>query len=220
MKTIFLVRHGESAANAGLPTSDPSRIPLTARGQAQAEHVAMALDVRPALVVTSTYLRTADTARPYCQRHGIEAHAHELTHEFVTLDPDLVAGTTGLERLPLINEYWSIGDPARRAGSNAEQFLEFAGRVDGFARQLSNLPDQTVVFGHGMWFAMLIWRTMGFPVNTTQAMKAFRAFQIGLPMPNCCVYELQGVGDTWAVKFNAAVSTSMPSLAEQAYTIQ
>lgn len=220
MKTVYLVRHGESEANAGLPTSDPSLIPLTARGQTQAAHVAVALDVRPALVLTSTYLRAADTARPYCDRYGIEAQAHELTHEFVTLDPDLVAGTTGLERLPLIKEYWSVGDPTCRTGSNAEQFLEFAGRVDSFARQLAELPDQTVMFGHGMWFAMLIWRTMGFPVDTTQAMKAFRAFQIGLPMPNCCVYELRGDGDTWAVKFNAAVSTSIPSLAEQAYTIQ
>lgn len=220
MKTIHLIRHGESAANAGLPTSDPSLIPLTAKGRAQATHVAVALNVRPALVLTSTYLRAADTARPYCDRHGIAAQAHDLTHEFVTLDPVLVAGTTGLERLPLIDEYWSVADPVQRNGSNAEQFLEFASRVDRFAAQLDSLPDQTVIFGHGMWFAMLIWRTMGFPVDTTQAMKAFRAFQIGLPMPNCCVYELRGEGDTWAVRFNAAVSTSIPSLAEQAYTIQ
>ena len=134
MKTIFLVRHGESAANAGLPTSDPSRIPLTARGQAQAEHVAMALDVRPALVVTSTYLRAADTARPYCQRHGIEAHAHELTHEFVTLDPDLVAGTTGLERLPLINEYWQLAIPLAAQAATPSNFWNLP---DG----LTALPD-------------------------------------------------------------------------------
>lgn len=33
----FLVRHGESLANAGLPTSDPTTIPLTQRGHEQAE---------------------------------------------------------------------------------------------------------------------------------------------------------------------------------------
>ncbi|MDR2188599.1 MAG: histidine phosphatase family protein [Azonexus sp.] len=36
-KIIHLVRHGESAANAGLPTTDPGLIPLTPRGQAQAD---------------------------------------------------------------------------------------------------------------------------------------------------------------------------------------
>lgn len=38
MKTITLVRHGESEANAGLPSSDPALIPLTATGIAQAAH--------------------------------------------------------------------------------------------------------------------------------------------------------------------------------------
>ena len=120
----------------------------------------------------------------------------------------------------MIDAYWAASDPTRRMGKDAEQFLEFVARVDGFAGEMRDLPDQTVLFGHGMWFAMLIWRTMGFPVDTPLAMKAFRAFQIGLPMPNCCVYELLGDGDTWAVRFNAAASASIPSVSEQVYTIQ
>ena len=35
MKTITLVRHGESEANAGLPSHDPALIPLTAKGALQ-----------------------------------------------------------------------------------------------------------------------------------------------------------------------------------------
>ncbi|RZL62867.1 MAG: hypothetical protein EOP81_14985 [Variovorax sp.] len=109
---------------------------------------------------------------------------------------------------------------ANRTGPLAESFLEFAGRVSRFSDELDSLPDQSVLFGHGMWFAMLIWQTMGFPVGTHRAMKAFRAFQIGLPMPNCAVYELRGEGKHWAVHFNAKVSEDMLSIEEQAYAIQ
>ncbi len=40
MKSIEFLRHAESAANAGLPSSDPGAIPLTEAGR-------LAADVRP-----------------------------------------------------------------------------------------------------------------------------------------------------------------------------
>lgn len=220
MNTIYLIRHGESAANAGHATNDPARIPLTVKGETQAKHLAEALDIDCPLVLTSDYDRAIETARPFREMRKVAAQIHALAHEFVTLDPAAVAGTTNMERKPLIDDYWSTGDPSRRTGTGAETFLEFAGRVDSVAAELPTLPDQTAIFGHGMWFAMLIWRTMKFPVDSTRAMKAFRAFQIGLPMPNCCVYELRGTGDFWAVHFNAPIGSHMLSLEEQAYAIQ
>jgi hypothetical protein len=33
---VFLIRHGESESNAGLPSADPESIPLTADGHRQA----------------------------------------------------------------------------------------------------------------------------------------------------------------------------------------
>ncbi|MCL2656624.1 MAG: histidine phosphatase family protein [Betaproteobacteria bacterium] len=218
--TIHLVRHGESAANAGLATSDPGLIPLTPRGQVQAVQLAEMLEVTPSRVITSNYVRAIDTAKPYAARHSLQPIQRELLHEFVTLDPDSVAGTTNLERRPLVDKYWRDCEPTLRMGGGAETFLEFAQRVDDFLSQLNTLPHHTVVFGHGMWFAMLLWRTMGFPVKDHLAMRSFRAFQLGLPMPNCAVYELHGMADAWRIRFNERVSRHMPSVSDPAYVIQ
>lgn len=40
MKLVRLIRHGESAANAGAPTQDHASIPLTEHGDQQAREVA------------------------------------------------------------------------------------------------------------------------------------------------------------------------------------
>ena len=64
----WLVRHGESAANAGTATTDPATIPLTPRGHDQAERVAVALSERPDLIVVSPYLWTRETAEPAMRR--------------------------------------------------------------------------------------------------------------------------------------------------------
>lgn len=60
-------------------------------------------------------------------------------------------------------------------------------------QKLDGQPDQTVVFGHGMWLGMLVWKLLGFKSADSLAMRAFRGFQIGLPLPNCVVYLLREV---------------------------
>src|SRR5579872_7284673 len=64
MPTIFLIRHGESEANAGFATSDPKRIILTERGVTQAREIARFLrsTVSLDLIITSRYLRARRTA--------------------------------------------------------------------------------------------------------------------------------------------------------------
>ncbi len=53
-----------------------------------------------------------------------------------------------------------------------------------------------------MWFAMMVWQLQGFGFDNTISMRAFRRFQLGLPMPNCGIYTLTSQGkDAWAVKF-------------------
>ena len=64
MVSIWLIRHGESEANAGLPTSDVALIELTEKGHQQAQKVASAFTQAPSLIVTSPYIRTKQTAQP------------------------------------------------------------------------------------------------------------------------------------------------------------
>ena len=56
---------------------------------------------------------------------------------------------------------------------------------------MSNLPQDTVLFGHGIWFALLCWKLWGFKADDTTVMSEFRRFQRALPMPNCAVYGLE-----------------------------
>lgn len=209
-RTIHIIRHAQSAANAGEATHDPALIPLTALGQQQAQALATRLPPRPVAVVASHYIRAQETARPYCERWQRAAALNPLLHEFVTLSPALVAGTTMQERKPQVDAYWEASDPAARHGADSETFAEFAGRVRAFRQQMAALPDGALVFGHGMWFAMLIWQLQGFGYADSTAMRAFRRYQLALPIPNCGVYALRsqelGPGqDDWAVRFDEAL---------------
>jgi probable phosphoglycerate mutase len=68
MIRVFLIRHGESESNVGLPSADPGSIPLTGDGHRQARQVARVLPGIPALIVTSPYLRARHTAQPTVSR--------------------------------------------------------------------------------------------------------------------------------------------------------
>ena len=67
MRATF-IRHGQSTGNAGLPSPDLASIALTELGHAQAHAVAAAWIETPALIVTSPYLRTQQTAAPTIAR--------------------------------------------------------------------------------------------------------------------------------------------------------
>jgi probable phosphoglycerate mutase len=61
---VWLIRHGQSESNAGLPTNGPAVTPLTAIGREQAERVAGAFTEPPALIVASPFIRARQTAEP------------------------------------------------------------------------------------------------------------------------------------------------------------
>jgi len=67
MRVIF-IRHGESTGNAGVPCHDLGAIELTELGQEQAREVAASWIEAPALIVTSPYTRTQQTAAPTIAR--------------------------------------------------------------------------------------------------------------------------------------------------------
>src|SRR3546814_3173575 len=67
MRAIF-IRHGENTGNAGVPCHDLATIALTERGHEQARAVAASWTQAPALIVTSPYTRTRQTAAPTIAR--------------------------------------------------------------------------------------------------------------------------------------------------------
>lgn len=190
MSTLYFVRHGESTANAGGVTMPHAKIPLSSWGLEQAQLLSSLLNIKPARVLTSSYLRARQTASPLCAKADVAPQVHPLLHEFSALDSDLIAGMLGAQRRPIADAYWQVSDPAARHGPQAETFAEFNDRVAGFIAELPALPDQTVLFGHGIWFGLLCWLLLGFEAEDSTGMREFRTFQRAMEMPNCAVYSL------------------------------
>ena len=110
----WLIRHGESVANAGGAVSSFSEIPLTARGRQQAELFAARFDELsadpPTLIVQSPYLRARQTAEPLIRRFaGVPVETWPV-QEFTYLDP---AATNGLNEAGRMPFYAGVLGPER-----------------------------------------------------------------------------------------------------------
>lgn len=218
MNTIYFIRHGQSTANAGGITLDNRNIPLSNLGFTQADRLAKKqsnlLPLQPSKIYTSSYLRTQQTAEPYCQAVNACSVVHPLFYEFTNIDPLLLQGMTGDERWPFIKAYWDKANPYQREGVHAETFIEFDDRVHEFMKQLYLFENNTVLFGHGVFFSLLIWKNLGFKVNNSTSMAAFRQFQMALPMPNCGIYTLKYTDIKQNITANLLqISTVLPSMA-------
>ena len=74
----WLVRHGQSATNAGLPTAGQDDVPLTELGLEQAAAVACRVDRAPDLLIVSPFLRARATAAPIQARWPAESFRNFL----------------------------------------------------------------------------------------------------------------------------------------------
>src|SRR3546814_1626813 len=121
MRAIF-IRHGENTGNAGVPCHDLATIALTERGHEQARAVAASWTQAPALIVTSPYTRTRQTAAPTIARFpGVPVEVWPI-EEFTYLQPARWNGTRSAERMPHLERYWREADPDYCDGEGAESF--------------------------------------------------------------------------------------------------
>ncbi len=197
MKTIYFYRHAQSLANAGGVSQLNKQIALSPLGHEQAVRLAKRHSYPQGPVYTSAFLRTQQTAQPLLDKWQQTATILPLLNEFEAFDLTLIAGLTGPERTPLTQAYWQKADPDTRNGQAAQTLNEFNQQVLAFIPELMALPDHSVVFGHGMWFILFMWHTLGLGVNgmTTNDMKRFDAFRQALPIGNASCYELTCILD-------------------------
>lgn len=191
MKTLYLIRHAQSEANAGGISKPERDIALSPLGCEQAQTLVARLP-RSNHVYTSELRRTHETAAPYCRAHGITPQILPLLNEFSCLAFDRIRGMDGAARRPLADAYWQRADPLECTGAGADSFAAFNQRLDAFLAHYPQLEDGSLLFGHGIWIGLLAWRLLGFPAETAADMTAFRRFQTGLPMPNTAIWQLQG----------------------------
>jgi broad specificity phosphatase PhoE len=152
---LILVRHGESAGNRDrIFATSPHDLPLTELGYAQAQHAGLRIAqlFRPALVVSSEYLRASETARIIAGVLGVP----------LKVELDLHEREVGAHRGRSYDSFLEAADydPAQPwawkpdGGESYEEVQERVAPVlDRLARQ--HTADDVVVVSHGGVMATL-----------------------------------------------------------------
>lgn len=200
---LFLVRHGESLANAGLPSSDPTTIPLTSKGHEQAKAIAEDIGIKPDLIVTSPYTRARETAIPLCNLFPtvpIETWAVQ-EYVFFNLNVNGMPATTAADRKPMVDAFWEKCDPFEMR-PNAESFAEFWNRVVTFNQQVERFSgEHLVVFTHGFFMrAFEYGRRHGFGPCSHELMFAVHKWVSPDRYPNGCVIRHPCIDSTVLLK--------------------
>jgi 2,3-bisphosphoglycerate-dependent phosphoglycerate mutase len=205
MVTVWFIRHAESESNAGLPTRDPASTRLTAKGEQQAQQIAEFLPQAPALIVTSPYIRTKQTAQPTLQRFAAVPQAEWLIQEFTFLAPRKYQNTTSIQRYPMVEAYWQRCDPFYVEEEGAESFVDLVGRVEQVRSQILQFSHQTqdkdnnpfiVAFSHGRFIRAIVWVLLMRPQTIDRkSMQQFQAFSESVLVPNGTILKVQAQGD-------------------------
>ena len=212
MPTIYLIRHAESTANAGEISQPNHEVDLTAKGRAQARQLAERLTLKPSKVVISEFIRTRQTAQPWLDKLGIEPEVDGLINEFNVLGYSVIKGMTGKQRQPVGQRYWRKCSLQERIGDDGETFAEFSARVSQFLDTLPTREDGSVIFIHGMFIKLIMWRLLGYPIHTAHHLRLFHDWQINTHVPNTAVFRLQ-----WQTGRDDAAINIMPKFTPEAF---
>jgi broad specificity phosphatase PhoE len=187
MKHVRLIRHGESAANAGKASLDHASIPLTPKGVEQARLVAGSFVQAPDLIIASPFSRAQATAMQTVAAFSSVPFETWPIHEFTYLEPERCTNTTVAQRRDWVEEYWAKADPTFTDGQGAESFLNFISRAQSFLERLAEHPAQEIVaFSHGQFINAVAWLIERQPLGMDGgAMVDWREYEIANHVPNC-----------------------------------
>lgn len=196
MTTVLLIRHGQSQSNAGEPTKCCESVELTENGQAQARAVAsyfrQALLV-PELIVTSSHIRTKQTALPLKDFLSTSEFSFPFedewpVHEFTYLACWRNEFSTFADRQETVKAYWQIADPTYIVCPGSESFIQFIDRVRAFKSRLESTEHTTiVVFSHEQLISAFEWLVQekhGEVTPTSEEMRGYRTYLLRNPLPN------------------------------------
>ncbi|HKQ77515.1 MAG TPA: histidine phosphatase family protein [Blastocatellia bacterium] len=210
-KNVWLIRHAESIGNAGLATSQPDTITLTEKGVEQALRLADSFMRPPALIVTSPFIRTQQSAGPTIQRFPEARQEQWQVQEFSYLSPARYRDTTITDRKPFVEKYWSRCDPHYIDGEGAESFADFIRRVQQAIDGLWSCQSEFVaVFGHGLFMRGMIWRMLfgAQPVNAS-TMSSFRHFMAATSMPNTAIIKVDLLANLQEARISNVITTHL-----------
>lgn len=187
MKHVRLIRHGESAANAGIASLDHASIPLTPKGVEQARLVAGSFVQAPDLIVASPFSRAQATAIQTVAAFPSVPFEIWPIQEFTYLEPARCTSTTVADRREWVEAYWAKADPGFTDGEGAESFLDFIARAQSFLKRLVEHPARDIVaFSHGQVINAVAWLIERKPLGIDgEAMVDWREYEIANHVPNC-----------------------------------
>ncbi|HJT56119.1 MAG TPA: histidine phosphatase family protein [Ktedonobacteraceae bacterium] len=199
MPTILLIRHGESQSNAGLPTSSPEVVKLTDKGWQQAKDIAQFLkesQFQPELIVTSSYLRTKQTAARTMSTFPLVPEKEWPVQEFTYLSMWHQENSTKDDRRQMVDAYWKLSDPhyvddPKSGTPKSESFAQFIARVREVKEQLEQIELDTIaIFTHEQFITAFQWLSLpeSQQINS-KTMRKFRAFLKANPIPNGAVVQ-------------------------------
>lgn len=202
MKIVRLIRHAESAANAGLATTAPDSIPLTEKGQLQARALADSITSAPDLIISSPFKRAIATTLPTTERFPHVPFEMWPVEEFTYLSPTRFAGTTQADRKPFAEDYWESGDAEFTDVPGAESFENLLGRAEAMLANIADHDAQEVlVFSHGQFIRAAAWLIKhGEHSGSPDLMRDFRAIDVRQPFRNCWSYQLVSGDGRWTVE--------------------
>ncbi|UJF23705.1 histidine phosphatase family protein [Suttonella sp. R2A3] len=212
MPAIYIIRHAESTTNIGELSRPNPVVPLTTKGREQARKLAERLTIEPSEVIVSEFIRTRQTAQPWLDKLGLDAREDGLINEFNMLGYSMVEGMTGEQRRPIASRYWRKADLNARCGEDGETFNEFTTRVNKFLNTLAERRDNSVLFSHGMFIRLLMWRLLGYPMHTAHHLKLFQNFHQGSQVHNTAVFRLH-----WQTGREDAAIRILPQFTPEAF---
>ncbi|MBW8486153.1 histidine phosphatase family protein [Actinomadura parmotrematis] len=193
----WLIRHGQSESNAGLPTNGPGAAPLTELGHAEARRVAARFDAPPALIAVSPFRRARETAAPTIARFPDVPCEEWPVQEFTYLGALHGPQTTVEQRRPFAEAYWRRCDPDLVEGGDGESFRDLIGRARAMLERLAALPADgpVAVFSHAMFIRAVIWTlATGTAEPSAADMRTYERLGGTLLIPNGAVVELRPGG--------------------------
>ena len=219
MPTVLLIRHGESQANAGLPTSRPESVELTGKGWQQADDIDRYLynEARPNLIVTSSFRRTKQTAQPALALFPSIPREVWAVHEFTYLGLQHDTLSTLKERRPLVKNYWEQCKPSAVDSPDSESFVSFIMRVKCLLFRLRETSYATIaVFSHEQFICAFLWRLQRGWLNLSQDdMKDYREFFRANHIPNGGIVQVQFDDDYTGWQHEVITSHLKTSMPEQ-----
>ncbi|MCX6760439.1 MAG: phosphoglycerate mutase family protein [Candidatus Nealsonbacteria bacterium] len=187
---VWFIRHAQSLANASSSfKADDFSVPLVSlspKGFKQAEELINSFSEAPELIITSSYVRTKQTAEPLIKKYPNVPQLEWPIQEFTYLSKGRCFGTTILERRPWTEEYWQKSNHLHLDGDGAERFVDFISRAKDTIENLKNRKEDFVVlFSHEYFITAVKYLLEKKPNDiTSEKMREFRKYFLSNRVPN------------------------------------